>query len=282
MTEGSFVGKQAQIRREKKEQFEKERKAFIQAAEKSKNPFADFWMRIDFWIYAFCFVLVVAFPFLVNNGVIKSVDTVQNKTAVIHTSKGDIDVEFYAKDAPKTVDNFVKLSQKGYYNNLTWHRVIKGFMIQGGDPTGDGTGGESAFGAPFADEISATALGLDQELVGNTASVYNQLSADDKTKYASYTVEQYYEQIKGYTYQNNLKSHHMKVGSLAMANSGPNTNGSQFFIVTEQDQPHLDGLHTVFGQVTKGLDIAKAISEVPVDDKDKPNDPVYITSVEVK
>jgi peptidylprolyl isomerase domain and WD repeat-containing protein 1 len=177
--------------------------------------------------------------------------------AVIHTSMGDIEVELYKEDAPITVDNFINLAKKGYYNNLTWHRVIKGFMIQGGDPTGDGTGGESAGGGYFQDEINPTSLGL---------------SGDQIKKLEE----------KGYKYNYKLKSHKMDVGSLAMANAGPNTNGSQFFIVTEKAQPHLDGQHTVFGKVTSGLEIAQKISEVPVDDKDKPTEPVLINSVELK
>lgn len=177
--------------------------------------------------------------------------------AIIHTSMGDIEVQLYKNDTPKTVDNFAKLAQNGAYDNLTWHRVIKGFMIQGGDPSGDGTGGTSADGGYFADEINPTSLGL-------TADQIKPL------------VE------KGYIYDYTLKSHKMDVGSLAMANSGPNTNGSQFFIVTEQAQPHLDGQHTVFGKVTKGLDIAVQISSVPVDENDKPTEPVLITSIEVK
>ena len=270
------MGKKSQIRREKKERFEVERKQIVSRLESEKNPFFRFWCRFDFWIYTACFIMIIAFPFLrpdVMSGI---------KHATIHTSMGDIEVELYGKDAPKTTENFVKLSEQGYYNNLIWHRVIKGFMIQGGDPTGDGTGGESAFGAPFEDEINADYLGLNKMIVGQTQSVLGQISTDEQSQYASYTVKQYYETVKGYQYKTNLHSHKMTAGSLAMANSGPDTNGSQFFIVTEQDQPHLDGQHTVFGEVTKGLDIAKRISEVAVDDNDKPTDPVYILSVEIK
>ncbi|HOX40718.1 MAG TPA: peptidylprolyl isomerase [bacterium] len=177
--------------------------------------------------------------------------------AVIHTSKGDIEIEFYKESAPKTVENFQLLSQRGYYNDLTWHRVIKGFMIQGGDPGGDGTGGESAWGEPFEDEISAKSLGLDDAAIKQLTD-------------------------KGYVYNDSLTSHKMVKGSVAMANSGPNTNGSQFFIVTDSEQPHLDGQHTVFAEVTGGMDVVKAISEVEVDENDKPKSEVKILSVELK
>ncbi|MCX6808090.1 MAG: peptidylprolyl isomerase [Candidatus Berkelbacteria bacterium] len=177
--------------------------------------------------------------------------------AIIHTSKGDIEISFYTDSTPKTVENFSKLTAEGYYNGLTWHRVIKGFMIQGGDPKGDGTGGASIWGGTFADEINPKSL--------------NMTDSDIKT----YT-------DKGYAYNYNLTSHPVQVGSVAMANSGPNTNGSQFFIVTEKDQPHLNGQHTVFAHVTKGLDVAKVISEVKTDSNDKPVDPIYIKSIELK
>jgi cyclophilin family peptidyl-prolyl cis-trans isomerase len=123
--------------------------------------------------------------------------------AVIETDKGAIEIEFLADDAPTAVENFRLLAEHGYYDGLTFHRIVKGFMIQGGDPAGDGTGGQSAWGAPFADEINAE------------SDLYR----------------------GGY-----LR------GLVAMANAGPNTNGSQFFI-THSPQPHLDGKHTVFGKV---------------------------------
>jgi len=130
-------------------------------------------------------------------------------------------------------------------------------MIQGGDPTGEGTGGESAWGGAFEDEINPDTLGLSSSDISDLED-------------------------KGYKFDRSLNSHKMTVGSIAMANSGPNTNGSQFFIVTEKDQPHLDGQHTVFGKVVKGLDVARAISEVEVDDNDKPKEPVYINSIELR
>ncbi|MDO8672500.1 MAG: peptidylprolyl isomerase [Dehalococcoidia bacterium] len=134
-----------------------------------------------------------------------TIDPNKSYVATIETDKGQIKAELFAKDAPKTVNNFVFLAREGFYNGTTFHRVIPGFMAQGGDPKGDGTGGP---GYKFADEFSQ---------------------------------------------RKNL------VGTLSMANSGPNTNGSQFFI-TYAPQPHLDGVHSVFGQVTDGMDALKQLN----------------------
>jgi cyclophilin family peptidyl-prolyl cis-trans isomerase len=136
--------------------------------------------------------------------------------AVIETSRGPIEIEFVSA-APKAVENFRLLAEHGYYDGLTFHRIVKGFMIQGGDPSGDGTGGESAWGGPFEDEIA----------------VDSQLYRD------------------GY-----------RRGVLAMANAGPNTNGSQFFIM-HADYP-LPPNYVIFARVTKGLDVVDAIAETPV------------------
>ncbi|MEI6498612.1 MAG: peptidylprolyl isomerase [bacterium] len=247
------MGKQSQKRREAKEQLYKKHKENLRQIESRMDPFYNFWKKIPFWIVTICLLAVATYPF-VSKYLPGNPDQVTGNSAIIHTSMGDISVDLYKKDAPKTTENFAKLAQKGFYSNLTWHRVIKGFMIQGGDPSGNGTGGP---GYQFADEINPTSLGLTQDQIDQNVAA-------------------------GYTYNYNLKSHKAEVGSLAMANSGPNTNGSQFFIVTEQNQPSLDGKYTVFGQVTKGQNIAVAISEVSVDDKDKPVTPVYITSIEVK
>jgi cyclophilin family peptidyl-prolyl cis-trans isomerase len=135
---------------------------------------------------------------------------------VIDTDKGAIEIEFFAADQPKAVENFRLLAEHGYYDGLTFHRIVKGFMIQGGDPTGDGTGGESAWGAPFADEINA-----------------------ESTLYRD-----------GY-----------RRGIVAMANAGPNTNGSQFFIL-HQDYP-LPPSYVIFAKVTRGLDAVDAIANTP-------------------
>ena len=149
-------------------------------------------------------------------------------TATMKTSKGDITITLDPKKAPKTVNNFVFLSKQGYYDGLTFHRVIDGFMIQGGDPTGTGSGGP---GYSFEDELPA-------------AGEY-------------------------------------KIGSVAMANAGPNTNGSQFFIVTGPNGVSLPPNYSLFGQVTKGQDVAEAISKVPTDSADAPVDPVTIDSVNI-
>ncbi len=134
----------------------------------------------------------------------------------MHTTSGDIGVELFDEDAPKTVGNFLELVRKGYYDGLTFHRVIPDFMIQGGCPRGDGTGGP---GYEFEDEPN------DRRLVR---------------------------------------------GALAMANRGPDTNGSQFFVVTADECSWLDGKHTVFGQVTAGMDVVDEISNVDRDSRDRP------------
>ena len=137
-----------------------------------------------------------------------TIDPKKNYTATMETSKGTIEIELFAKDAPKTVNNFVFLAREGFYDGVTFHRVISNFMIQGGDPTGSGRGGP---GYKFEDET-----------------------------------------------RTNPNKH--GTGSLSMANAGPNTNGSQFFI-THSPQPHLDGKHTVFGKVTSGMDVVNAIRQ---------------------
>lgn len=178
-------------------------------------------------------------------------ETMANSTfsATIKTDAGDIELELFADAAPKTVENFVKLARDGFYEGTTFHRVIPEFMIQGGDPnskdddpSNDGQGGP---GYTFEDEINAHSLGLSDDSIAKLES-------------------------EGYKYNDQLESHKMEVGSLAMANSGPNTNGSQFFIVTIEPQPHLDGRHTVFGNVLEGMDVVRAIKEG-----------VVITSIEI-
>lgn len=216
------MGKKQRIRKDKIEQEKSERKTLLQKIYYEKNPWLKFWKRVDFWIYTVCLIAIIAFPFVMK-GEIKMGDT-----AVLHTSMGDIEMKFYEKDAPKTVENFKKLAGKNFYDNLTFHRVIKTFMIQTGDPSGDGTGGP------------------------------------------------------GYTFADEINSHKIVKGTVAMANSGKDTNGSQFFIVTDEAQTHLDGQHTVFAEVTSGMDVVKAISEVSVDENDKPINTIYLNSVELK
>ena len=177
--------------------------------------------------------------------------------ATIKTNQGDIKLQLFPDQAPKTVKNFVELAKQGYYKGVIFHRVIPDFMIQGGDPTGTGAGGESIYGQAFEDEFS-------EELF-------------------------------------NFK------GALSMANAGPNTNGSQFFIVTNENvpadmvgqmkaagypdeviaryqeggTPWLDFHHTVFGQVIEGMDVAQKISQVKPDFRDRPEEDVVIEDVEI-
>ncbi|WP_416150644.1 peptidylprolyl isomerase [Salipaludibacillus sp. HK11] len=152
--------------------------------------------------------------------------------AIIHTNMGAIHLELFPEVAPLAVENFVTLGKEGYYEDVIFHRVIENFMIQGGDPTGTGMGGESAFGEPFEDEFDESVS-------------------------------------------------HQK-GALSMANSGANTNGSQFFIVhAEEGTPHLDGGHTVFGQVTEGMDVVDEIATTEVEPGDRPVEDVVIESVEI-
>ena len=143
------------------------------------------------------------------------------------TSMGTIAFELFDEDAPATVANFKKLAGDGFYEGVVFHRVIPDFMVQGGDPTGTGSGGP------------------------------------------------------GYTFDDEFNDHKVERGALAMANAGPNTNGSQFFIVTADSCPWLDGKHTVFGRVTRGMDVVDAISEVDRDARDRPHDDVAIERVEL-
>jgi cyclophilin family peptidyl-prolyl cis-trans isomerase len=186
--------------------------------------------------------------------------------AVISTDKGDLVVELFPEAAPKTVENFVNLSRKEFYNGIVFHRVIPQFMAQTGDPKGNGTGGP---GYQFDDEINAESLGLDRIKAGETpyydrqimVAVIRKLGIDDEAEFQRRRMEVEREarsladrsvkevlELNGYRFQSGLKSLPGKRGALGMANSGPNTNGSQFFI-NQVDTPHLNGLHTFFGQL---------------------------------
>ena len=186
-----------------------------------------------------------------------NLDKVEGPKATIKTNHGDIKIQLFLEQAPMTVENFVRLAQKGYYDKTIFHRVISDFMIQGGDPEGNGTGGTSIWDHPFEDEFS-------QELF-------------------------------------NLR------GALSMANSGPNTNGSQFFIVQNKNMPKryikqmepagypkeiihaykqggtpwLDGRHTVFGQVIDGMEVVDEIAKVKKDKMDKPLEDVVINTIDI-
>ena len=148
-------------------------------------------------------------------------------TATMKTNLGDIELELFDEDAPKTVENFRKLAADGFYDGVSFHRVIKDFMIQGGDPTGTGAGGP------------------------------------------------------GYTFEDEFNDNKVERGALAMANAGPNTNGSQFFIVTTEAAPWLDGKHTVFGRVTEGMDAVDSIEGTETDAGDKPVSEALIERVEL-
>ena len=147
--------------------------------------------------------------------------------ATLHTNHGAVEVKFFDEDAPKTVENFRKLSADGFYDGLAFHRVIPDFMIQGGCPLGTGTGGP------------------------------------------------------GYTFEDEFNQHRIVRGALAMANAGPDTNGSQFFIVTKDEASWLDGKHTVFGEVTSGMDAVDAIERLPTGPGDRPEEPAVIERVEL-
>ena len=148
-------------------------------------------------------------------------------TATLHTNHGAIELELHDDDSPKTVENFRKLAADGFYDGVIFHRVIPDFMIQGGDPTGTGTGGP------------------------------------------------------GYQFEDEFNDHPVARGALAMANAGPNTNGSQFFIVTADACPWLDGKHTVFGRVTNGMDVVDTISKVQTGAGDRPSEDVVIERVDL-
>jgi cyclophilin family peptidyl-prolyl cis-trans isomerase len=193
-------------------------------------------------------------------------------TVILHTSLGDITVELDADAAPKTVTNFISLARSGYFDELTFHRVIPDFMIQGGDPNGNGSGGESIFGEKFEDEINAESYGLQRMKLTEIAG---DQELPDELK--DMNVKEFYE-MQGYVYNDDLDSLPMSRGAIAMANAGPNTNGSQFFIIQRNDgTPWLEGKHTVFGEVTKGMDVVDAIVAVERGANDKPVEPVTFT-----
>src|SRR5438128_6824936 len=148
-------------------------------------------------------------------------------TATMKTNQGDIALELFDEDAPKTVANFKKLASEGFYDGLIFHRVIPDFMIQGGCPQGTGTGGP------------------------------------------------------GYQFEDEINQHKVARGALAMANAGPDTNGSQFFIVTTKAAPWLDGKHTVFGKVTDGMDAVDALEATDTDAKDKPSTDAVIERIDL-
>ena len=275
------MGRNQRERKNRRVEQEKQLKEEIKNRRREYSFWSKFWVRPVFWIYAVSVLAIIAYPFYGRQLVI--MEAKKHDEAIIHTNMGDIAVKLYNFDAPETTNNFVRLAQRGYYDGVTFHRVIKDFMIQGGDPSGDGTGGESADGGLLDDEINADYLGLADKTVAESSflgSVYGEEELQSLS--GDMTLKAFYES-KGYVYNNQLKSHKMVHGSIAMANRGPNTNGSQFFIVTGEEQLHLDGKHTVFGEVVSGMDVAIKISEVEADsESSKPVSPVTITSIEIK
>ena len=161
----------------------------------------------------------------------KTATAVLADKAIVHTTMGDIYIKLYPKESPKAVENFTALAKSGYYDQVVFHRVSRGFMVQTGDPEGDGTGGQSIWGSDFEDEFHPT-----------------------------------------------LK--HDRPFTVSMANKGSNTNGSQFFI-TVVPATWLDGRHTIFGRVYKGMDVVQTIESVPVDRQEKPMAAIRITHVSV-
>lgn len=181
-----------------------------------------------FWLA----IAAVAFNQTYLQGKEKKENMSNNPVVVMETTQGNIEITLMPKAAPKASENFVKLAESGYYDGLTFHRIIKDFMIQGGDPTGTGAGGKSTWGAPFEDEFDADV-------------VFSQ------------------------------------PGILAMANAGPNTNGSQFFITTAPT-PWLNNRHTIFGEVTQGMDVVRKLENVPTTALDMPVTPQKMIRVYVK
>ncbi len=191
---------------------------------------------------------------------------------IMKTTKGDIALELDADAAPKTVTNFVALAKAGFYDGLTFHRIIPDFMIQGGDPLGSGSGGESIFGPSFEDEMNANSYGLDKKILKDVA---NPDELPDEIE--NMTLKAFYEQ-QNYKYNDSLNSLPMSRGAIAMANRGPDTNGSQFFLIqAPEGTPWLEGKHTVFGKVISGLDVVESIARLPRDASDYPEEKVSFT-----
>ncbi|MCK9368918.1 peptidylprolyl isomerase [Candidatus Dojkabacteria bacterium] len=199
--------------------------------------------------------------------------------AIIKTSKGDITVDLFEKDTPKTVNNFVTLADKKFYDDLTFHRIVKNFMIQGGDPLGSGSGSP---GYKFNDEIDAQVLGLNDIKVKDTSYLTSFFSASVLADYANRSVMYLYEKDLGYTYTKGYGTTKFAPFVLAMANSGPNTNGSQFFITSRGfTGEYLNGKHTVFGRVTDGFDVVDKIENVSTDQNGAPSTKVVINSITI-
>lgn len=203
-----------------------------------------------------------------------------NYLATIRTNYGDISVDLFENDTPITVNNFVYLADKGFYDNLTFHRIIKDFVIQGGDPQGTGAGDP---GYKFEDEIDADAIGLGTLKVYQATYLRSFYPLDVLDKYKNDSVKDFYQKYVGYKYVKGKGSKQRFVPYvLAMANSGPNTNGSQFFITTKNSNTeYLDGKHTVFGKVISGFNVVDKIESVNTDSQGKPTSLVKIESIDI-
>jgi len=215
------MGKKQRERKERKLQEEVERREEI----KSKANYFDvgkLFKSAALYIYIICFVAIIAYPFIYQKYI------PHGRYAILETSEGNIKIELRADKAPKTVDNFIDLARSGFYKDMLWHRIVKQFVIQSGDPTGTGTGGA---GRQIDDEISDL---------------------------------------------------NFTAGIIGMANSGPNTNDSQFFITTADAQEYLNGKYTSFGQVVEGMDTVEKIAATPVDENEKPISSVYLKQVIIK
>jgi peptidyl-prolyl cis-trans isomerase A (cyclophilin A) len=209
--------------------------------------------------------------------------------ATIETSAGIIEIDLFEKDTPVTVNNFVFLANDNYYDDLIFHYIKKGTLIQGGDPLGDSSGGP---GYKFKDEIDAEAIGLGDVTVGEStflSKLYDQFdeytapySPENLSAKSKLTLKEFYEQDFGYTYSNGIGTHKLTSYMVAMANGGPNTNGSQFFITTEGfNDKSLAGMHTVFAKVTSGFEVVDKIEAVSLTSTKKPVKDVVINSVTI-
>lgn len=239
----------------RKSRFKKERNKKNQEAESPRGGL----VVVTAFVVLVLAVASIVFWYSGGRKVIAPEKKIVEKTATIKTSIGNIKLKLYPEVAPKTVENFIKLAKEGFYNETKFHRVIPDFMIQGGDPLSKDESKKDLWGTgdpgyKFEDEINPWSLGLDEEII------------------------KAYE-AQGYKYRRDLISMKVEKGTIAMANSGPNTNGSQFFIVTTKEQSHLNGRHTVFGSVIEGLDIADKISRVDRDENDRPKENVTVENV---
>tara|TARA_Y100000310_G_scaffold258269_1_gene266616 strand:- start:4098 stop:4799 length:702 start_codon:yes stop_codon:yes gene_type:complete len=183
-----------------------------------------------------------------------------NPSLIMQTNRGNIKIELFKNSAPKTVANFLKLSKERFYNGTKFHRIIPQFMIQAGDPNSrDNNWADDGMGGPgyaFEDEINPWSLGLDEPAIAQL-------------------------QAEGFIFNKELESHKLERGILAMANSGPNTNGSQFFIITAKETSWLNGRHTSFGKVLEGMAAVDAISILPKNSNDHPTIDIIINNIEI-